>query len=600
MAYTIQSGDTLSKLATANKTTVAELMKANPNIKDANKIQAGASLNLTKPASMGVQATSPYTMPTAGVKPLQPSQVKQTLPTLAKSKTGIPGTVPINAPQTNNQQMNLPGTVPLGSTKGVSGGGYSTPAYNAEGKPNFAFTPSTKKVEDDTMNWGKNKESVTTPKNENVVQTGSVNSDKTAEQYIQDYKNSQNNTYNSSTASPSSSGQAPTPTPTPTPTPKPQQDITQQGLLQELLRKGEQKAAEIREVEMRARERAGAERMAFDTEGYQSARAGNIANVASGQTASLGKELENIGGLYGKALSATAPQLQAGMLTNPLTGQPLNPSLVSNAVQQASFLVQNGTDINSPQVQALLNPFGYYGASAMSQAMQALSGGTFNATAQSAYAQNTASLGTEAQTQSVHLDTALKNVENIAQPMLGLLRASGLNPTDTKLANIPINQYIETLGNTDAAKQMSLMLGDVSKFTGQILATNAGGIPSDVSATMSSIDPSTLSYTQLKHYLEMAHYLGGMQHKVSAQQVGNMGGTQGTYTGSLSSEGAMPTNTPNTGYGSGVTGIPQQIAAGTGIMAGEIALQAASQGVPALLGFVLGKVTGGTSGAVNK
>ena len=77
MAYTIKSGDTLSAIAVANKTTVAELMKLNPQITDANKIYAGASLNLPSapaasqtlniPASSGANAAS--TTAVAGAKP---------------------------------------------------------------------------------------------------------------------------------------------------------------------------------------------------------------------------------------------------------------------------------------------------------------------------------------------------------------------------------------------------------------------------------------------------------------------------------------------------------------------------------------------------
>ena len=51
MAYTIQSGDTLSEIAEKNNTSVAEIMAANPQIKDANKIQAGASLNISSAGS---------------------------------------------------------------------------------------------------------------------------------------------------------------------------------------------------------------------------------------------------------------------------------------------------------------------------------------------------------------------------------------------------------------------------------------------------------------------------------------------------------------------------------------------------------------------
>jgi len=42
--YKIKKGDTLSELARDNNTTVAKLMELNPDIKDANKIRAGAGL----------------------------------------------------------------------------------------------------------------------------------------------------------------------------------------------------------------------------------------------------------------------------------------------------------------------------------------------------------------------------------------------------------------------------------------------------------------------------------------------------------------------------------------------------------------------------
>jgi LysM repeat protein len=44
--YKIQYGDTLSGIAKSRGTTVSALMKANPQIKDANKIFAGRSLNI--------------------------------------------------------------------------------------------------------------------------------------------------------------------------------------------------------------------------------------------------------------------------------------------------------------------------------------------------------------------------------------------------------------------------------------------------------------------------------------------------------------------------------------------------------------------------
>ncbi|HEV2837387.1 MAG TPA: LysM peptidoglycan-binding domain-containing protein [Pyrinomonadaceae bacterium] len=46
MTYTVKPGDTLSKIAARNGTTIADLMKANPQISDPNKIYVGDVLNL--------------------------------------------------------------------------------------------------------------------------------------------------------------------------------------------------------------------------------------------------------------------------------------------------------------------------------------------------------------------------------------------------------------------------------------------------------------------------------------------------------------------------------------------------------------------------
>jgi LysM repeat protein len=46
MNYQIKSGDTLSRIAQQHGTTVSALMKANPQIKDANLIYAGRALNI--------------------------------------------------------------------------------------------------------------------------------------------------------------------------------------------------------------------------------------------------------------------------------------------------------------------------------------------------------------------------------------------------------------------------------------------------------------------------------------------------------------------------------------------------------------------------
>jgi len=77
--YKIQYGDTLSDLAQKNKTTVADLMKANPDITDPNKIYTGRTLNI--PGATPVVTTTPVTSTT--VTPTVPTNTPQATPNIA-------------------------------------------------------------------------------------------------------------------------------------------------------------------------------------------------------------------------------------------------------------------------------------------------------------------------------------------------------------------------------------------------------------------------------------------------------------------------------------------------------------------------------------
>src|SRR5688572_7957031 len=51
MTYTVKAGDTLSKIAARNGLTLAQLLQANPQISDPNKIKVGDALNLPNSSS---------------------------------------------------------------------------------------------------------------------------------------------------------------------------------------------------------------------------------------------------------------------------------------------------------------------------------------------------------------------------------------------------------------------------------------------------------------------------------------------------------------------------------------------------------------------
>src|SRR5690349_2981283 len=88
MTYTIQAGDTLSKIAARNGLSLAQLLQANPQITDPNRISVGDVLNLPNGAG-ATDATQP--LPTNPV-PAITTENTQPLPTIpATSAAGALG-----------------------------------------------------------------------------------------------------------------------------------------------------------------------------------------------------------------------------------------------------------------------------------------------------------------------------------------------------------------------------------------------------------------------------------------------------------------------------------------------------------------------------
>lgn len=94
MAYTIKSGETLSGIAKANNTTVADIMAANPSITNANKIYAGASLTLPSEVAAATATTTPTTTTTTTTTPTAAdiSSILSSVPTYDSSTYGISAT----------------------------------------------------------------------------------------------------------------------------------------------------------------------------------------------------------------------------------------------------------------------------------------------------------------------------------------------------------------------------------------------------------------------------------------------------------------------------------------------------------------------------
>ena len=69
MTYNVKPGDTLSKIATRNGVTLAQLLQANPQIKDPNRINVGDSINLPDSASGVPAGSTENTQPLPSVTP---------------------------------------------------------------------------------------------------------------------------------------------------------------------------------------------------------------------------------------------------------------------------------------------------------------------------------------------------------------------------------------------------------------------------------------------------------------------------------------------------------------------------------------------------
>lgn len=119
MTYTVKPGDTLSKIASRNDLSLAQLLQANPQIKDPNRISVGDPINL--PGGSGVPAGS-----TENTQPL-PSSVKPAATTAAAGALGAALADALGALSAKYETGGRgPGTVSTGAGDfgGVSYGSY--------------------------------------------------------------------------------------------------------------------------------------------------------------------------------------------------------------------------------------------------------------------------------------------------------------------------------------------------------------------------------------------------------------------------------------------------------------------------------------------
>lgn len=307
---------------------------------------------------------------------------------------------------------------------------------------------------------------------------------------------------------------------------------------------------------------------------FQQGREQVVGRQAASEQAALQSAVSNALQAQGQQISAlqgaaglAQPVSQFGMLTNPITGTPLNTQVFQSAIAQAQQLVNNGVPANDPSVQQLLSPFGFVGPLAFNQAQQALTGGNWNPAAQSAAAGQNISAATNFQQQAVALDTGLKNMRTISPLVTQAAAQVGINPTDATLYNAPINSYIAQIRNSGGFANFQAMINDIQRYSSQIISSGADLTPTGVTAATALMSPQNLSVPQIQSYLATLDQLGTNQLAVLQQQARAAGGSSAGYYGNPANITSGYTAPQSNAYGGNVTSPLGQFGAGVGLSA---------------------------------
>lgn len=263
---------------------------------------------------------------------------------------------------------------------------------------------------------------------------------------------------------------------------------------------------------------------------------------------------------------------------------PTGMARVNATVQNLANLVAS----NNLDYQTAYNQLGQYGvdvANSLLPMIQSIKGGTFNPVASSAIMNQNAQQGATYQGQATEMDTALKQVDTIKPALVGFLQSSGLNSQQNPSINEALKSYYGEFLNPANKAIFEQYIGDIKKYTGQILAAGSGTIPTDVANTLASFDPSDLNAQQLESYLDNLSVLGHNQLSVLQGQASASYGGQGGYSGTPAVPNQTPINAPaNTSSAALPTTSNMWAQAGIGTLLNLVG------GVKGVIGGLAGKV----------
>lgn len=506
----------------------------------------------TTTQSMGNQATAPYNTPPATSKPTLPSsQINN-----AVSSGALKEVTPTGTPVTNTQtfpQSSNPNVLTMNSAQAPKVDIKDFNQQMVAGNKNPTLTP-TNPANTLDMNKLAGSTGLSAPIGSNTAVQGLVN------QLLSKGNNTQDTTQNTTSqggnsntstpspylnTSPSSQNTPPASTSTQNATSTAQPYNAYGGLISQLIQQTQMGSREKQlrdqqsQLQLDLADRVGAEASNPIPLEFQTGRISALQNLAaqrdkaiSSQIANEQKQREIAGQALGAGVTAMTPVQVAPQNTyiNPATGQ-----VVAN-----------------PNYQNLTNY---------------------------AQAQQNIKIGQDAQSESARLNTTLNQLKTIEPTILNFMQQAGINPFDIQLMNSPMNSYKQFVDNPANATSFNAMMADVKTYTAQILGSS-GLNPTEVSATINSFDPSSLSPVQLKAFLTNLDNLGQIRLK-PLQETMNQAYGQNSSLGAYAGQQAQvnPNNAvlqnnnvvnPLTGEPMGVMG---QLGAGTALQSSAGILQ---------------------------
>lgn len=164
-------------------------------------------------------------------------------------------------------------------------------------------------------------------------------------------------------------------------------------------------------------------------------------------------------------------------------------------------------------------PFGGDGAT-----MQA---GIANAT-KWAIAQQNMAQGANYQGQAQELSNALQAMQPLGTKLTSFMTQAGLNPYETPILNQPVNT-IDAQLHPEAVATMNAAMNDIRSYAIQILGSQSGANPTDVTAAVSSFDFSSMTPTQLTMLFRNLENMGMV--RLSQAQSASQAGYNANLTG---------------------------------------------------------------------